>query len=264
MKNVSMKRIFCFALCSILALGIIPFANAESDNSGDVTIYLTRHGKTMFNVTGQMQGWSDTPLIEDGIQIARALGAGLKDGGIEFDAVYAGDLNRQRMTAKYAMEELGIPYDDLKEIVGLREVCYGSVEGQPGDPVLQMLVEEHNLNAPYEVYVVLGIGVLLDKIAELDTLNMAETYPVAAERIQKALREIVADAQANGNDTVLAITSGMITNILIESLGGQLRGEIANCSVTKIVYHNGAFTIESIGDTSYLEKGQELLGITGD
>lgn len=256
-----MKKLVCIILCVVMVLSLATAAFAEPAAEGDITIYLTRHGKTMFNVTGQMQGWSDTPLMEEGIDLARALGAGLKDSGVEFDAVYSSDLNRQRMTAKYAMEELGIPYDTLKEVIGLREVCYGSSEGQPGDPIYQQLVDENNLNAIYEVFVVLGFGAILDKISELDTLGMAETLDVASERIKGALNDIVADAQANGYDTVLAITSGMITNILVEALGAQMNGELANCSVTKIVYHDGEFTIESLGDTSYLEKGQEILGM---
>lgn len=258
-----MKKIICLVLSVVLLFslsGAVLAAEAPEEN-GDIVIYLTRHGKTMFNVTGQMQGWSDTPLMEEGIQLAQALGAGLKDSGITFDAVYSSDLNRQRMTAKYAMEQLGIPYDELKEVVGLREVCYGSSEGQPGDPIYQQLVDENNLNAIYEVFVVLGFGAILDKISELDTLGMAETLDVASQRIQDALNEIVADAQANGYHNVLAITSGMITNILVEALGAEMNGELANCSVTKIVCHDGTFTIESLGDTSYLEKGQEILGI---
>ena len=168
------------------------------------------------------------------------------------------------MTAKYAMEQLGIPYEELKEIVDLREVCYGSSEGQPGDPIYQVLVDENNLNAVYEVFVVLGFGAILDYLVEIDTLGMAETKDQASARILNALDEIVADAQTNGYHTVMAVTSGMITNILVEALGAEMNGELANCSVTKIVYHDGAYTVEALGDTSYLEKGQELLGMTAE
>ena len=259
-----MKKMVCIILSLVLAFSLASVAFAAPAEDGDVVIYLTRHGKTMFNATGQMQGWSDTPLLQEGIDLASALGAGLKDSGVEFDAVYASDLNRQRMTAKYAMEQLGIPYESLKEIVGLREVCYGSAEGQPGDPIYEVLVEENNLNAVYEVFVVLGFGAILDYLAEIDTLGMAETLDQASARILGALDDIVADAQANGYHTVMAVTSGMITNILVEALGAEMNGELANCSVTKIIYHDGEFTVDTLGDTSYLEKGQEILGMTAE
>ena len=57
-----------------------------------VTLYLTRHGKTMLNTTGRMQGWCDSPLTEEGAAVAEKLGAGLKKAGITFDAVYTGYL----------------------------------------------------------------------------------------------------------------------------------------------------------------------------
>ena len=33
-----------------------------------ITVYLVRHGQTWFNHFNKMQGWSDSPLTENGIQ----------------------------------------------------------------------------------------------------------------------------------------------------------------------------------------------------
>lgn len=38
-------------------------------------LYLVRHGETLFNIQGKIQGWSDSPLTERGIK--QALGAGI-------------------------------------------------------------------------------------------------------------------------------------------------------------------------------------------
>ncbi|CCQ22710.1 Probable phosphoglycerate mutase GpmB [Listeria monocytogenes N53-1] len=38
------------------------------------TIYFVRHGKTEWNMTGQMQGWGDSPLVAEGIDGAKAVG----------------------------------------------------------------------------------------------------------------------------------------------------------------------------------------------
>lgn len=32
----------------------------------EVTLYIARHGKTMFNTIGRVQGWCDTPLTQKG------------------------------------------------------------------------------------------------------------------------------------------------------------------------------------------------------
>lgn len=42
------------------------------------TIYFVRHGKTEWNMTGQMQGWGDSPLVAEGIDGAKAVGEVLK------------------------------------------------------------------------------------------------------------------------------------------------------------------------------------------
>lgn len=39
--------------------------------------YIARHGQTLFNVKHLYQGWCDSPLLEKGIQQAKALHNGL-------------------------------------------------------------------------------------------------------------------------------------------------------------------------------------------
>ena len=51
-------------------------------------LYIVRHGKTMFNTIGRAQGWSDTPLTDEGERGIRELGLGLKDAGIDFKQAY--------------------------------------------------------------------------------------------------------------------------------------------------------------------------------
>lgn len=46
-----------------------------------VKLYIARHGKTMFNTIGRVQGWSDSPLTPF-VKKNRELGVGLKAAGI--------------------------------------------------------------------------------------------------------------------------------------------------------------------------------------
>ncbi len=50
-----------------------------TDKTDEVVLYVTRHGKTMFNTVHRAQGWSDTPLTDDGVKVAEQLGKGLKE-----------------------------------------------------------------------------------------------------------------------------------------------------------------------------------------
>ena len=47
-------------------------------------VYLVRHGKTVFNTIGRLQGWSDSPLTDEGRAAAAALGCRIGKREIAF------------------------------------------------------------------------------------------------------------------------------------------------------------------------------------
>ena len=102
---------------------------AQAMEPAPVTLYLTRHGKTMLNTTGRMQGWCDSPLTEDGAAVAEKLGRGLKKAGITFDAVYTSDSGRAIETAELILKNNGQPEVSLQRNPKVREVCCGIYEG---------------------------------------------------------------------------------------------------------------------------------------
>jgi probable phosphoglycerate mutase len=55
-------------------------------------LYFLRHGQTQFNVFHRLQGWSNSQLTANGIQVAKTSGENFKD--IPFDLVYSSDLTR--------------------------------------------------------------------------------------------------------------------------------------------------------------------------
>ena len=59
-------------------------------------IWITRHGQTRLNKARLMQGLTDEPLNEKGLEQARM--ARQRIGDVHFDAVYASPLNRAIMT----------------------------------------------------------------------------------------------------------------------------------------------------------------------
>ena len=61
---------------------------------------MVRHGQSEGNKQGVIQGQTDYPLSELGVQQARALRAYLDSHGVSFDAVYSSDLSRARQTAE--------------------------------------------------------------------------------------------------------------------------------------------------------------------
>ena len=64
------------------------------------TIYLMRHGETLFNTQKRVQGWSDSPLTERGIAQAQAVGQYFKEQGIVFTSAYSSTQERATDTLK--------------------------------------------------------------------------------------------------------------------------------------------------------------------
>ena len=105
---------------------------AGERRSGEMTFYVVRHGQTLFNVMGKVQGWCDTPLTDEGVRAAQSLGRGLAE--VDFSAAYSSDSGRAVHTLDELLRARGSkvpfgPYDDMR----LREWCYGDLEGEPGE-----------------------------------------------------------------------------------------------------------------------------------
>ena len=89
-----------------------------------VTFYYVRHGRTLFNKVGKMQGWCDSPLTEEGIKNAYEAKEVLKN--ITFDHIYTSTSERCIDTANIIKGERNIPISYEK---GLKETNFGSFEG---------------------------------------------------------------------------------------------------------------------------------------
>lgn len=260
-----MKKIRKVLLASAVALCLFACSSKEEKKpeSEGITLYFVRHGKTMFNNTDQVQGWSDTPLIEKGEKQADATGVGMKD--ITFTTAYTSDLGRARATAKRILANNDHEIPDLIELVGLREWGYGGYEGKLNHEMWDPIFEAHGLKfddewSQYaELTTMMSDEDIANAIAENDPTHTAETYAEITKRSQEAIDQIIKETEEKGGGNALIISSGSeIPTILELIVPGQYKGEdISNCSVTIVEYKDGAYTLSVIGDTSYTEKGTQ-------
>ena len=90
-------------------------------------IYVVRHGRTYLNKYQRLQGWSDAPLTEEGIEGAHRMGKALKDQ--HFDLVASSDLKRAADTRKIIVSE-NDNWESTKmtQTADLRELFFGYYE----------------------------------------------------------------------------------------------------------------------------------------
>ncbi len=66
-------------------------------------LYLMRHGQTVFNLKGKIQGASDSPLTDRGIEQAQAAARYFKNNKIEFDDLFTSSQERACDTLENAV-----------------------------------------------------------------------------------------------------------------------------------------------------------------
>jgi 2,3-bisphosphoglycerate-dependent phosphoglycerate mutase len=98
-------------------------------------LLIVRHGESVANAEGRMQGQSDYPLSELGVRQAELLGGFLKASGYRFDACYTSPLTRARATSLALTTALGLPEAELEP--ALAELHMGSLQGLTRDEIVE-------------------------------------------------------------------------------------------------------------------------------
>ena len=199
-------------------------------------IYIVRHGETLWNAEGRIQGHTDVGLTEKGREQARATSRRLS--GVNFDVAYSSDMSRASDTARLILGERDTPLHSVQE---LREYNKGVFEG--------LTVDEYRDRYP-DLY-------------HASLINDPDFAPPGGETIrqcQARLSEFFRSVKERHPDA----------NILVVGHGGSLRSGIAALlelpleSNWKFVMHNCALSIihsypdnavmHLYNDTSHLAK----------
>ena len=157
-----------------------------------LTIYLTRHGLTEWNVNRRMQGWGNGELTEKGINDAKALGKRLKE--VPIDKVYSSSSKRAYETAQYIIGDREI---SLIQMDDLREINFGDWDGR--------IREEIEAEYPDEFKVFWETPHLYNR-------NSGETFEHVRKRAIRALEHII---EENKEGTVLIVTHSIFLRVLM-------------------------------------------------
>ena len=213
----------------------------------------------MFNTLGRAQGWSDTPLTQEGERGIQELGIGLKKAGLDFDQAVSSDSGRAIQSMGIILDEMGlagkIPYRYDKRI---REWCFGSFDGAyDGDLFFGVLPRVFQIDD----FRKLSLMEMAEGIVEVDTTGWAESWEKLSKRIKEGFEAIAKDLEAAGGGNAIVVSHGMTITTLIYLIDPKAVEELVldNGSVTVVEYEEGTFTIKKVGDLSYRQVGAQIL-----
>ncbi|MCM3742551.1 histidine phosphatase family protein [Sporosarcina luteola] len=125
-------------------------------------IGFVRHGVTAWNKEGRVQGNSDVPLDEEGIEMAKRVADRLSNE--RWDVIYTSHLIRAKKTAEIIAEKM--PDVELVEDARLREFSGGLIEGTTEEERLEKWGKDWNEQdmgfEPHESIISRGLESLMD------------------------------------------------------------------------------------------------------
>lgn len=258
------KKILSFCLLASLTISLFGCSpNKDQQVKGKkegkpVELYLVRHGQTMLNTTDRVQGWADSPLTKDGVEVAEYLGKGLK--GVQFEKAYSSDSGRAIETAKIVLDQSGNKNMDTIQRKNLREACFGEFEGELNHNFREKLAKANNMTLD-EFMNNFDVEIMLNTAAKIDTSKQAESTETVSKRLRKEVDKIAEEVAESGGGKVLVVSHGTSLMSLLYTISPESLDEVEeglnNASVSKVVYKDGKYTVQSVNDMSYVEKGKK-------
>lgn len=114
-------------------------------NEPSFHVFLLRHGRSLGNENGFLQGQQDIPLTDEGRKQAQFLAERWIEDGIRFDLILTSPLSRAAETAEIIAAKLGCP---VEEDALLMERNVGSLSGAPVGKDEQ-LIDQRLMASPY-------------------------------------------------------------------------------------------------------------------
>ncbi len=198
-------------------------------------ILLVRHGETLWNQQGRMQGQHDSPLTELGVRQARQLARRLKE--VAFSALYSSDLGRAYRTAVSIAEETR---HEIVSDTRLRERHFGVFEGLTSTEIKTRYPEHYARFASRDPEFAMPGG---------------ESAVDFQRRCLDCLAEI---AGRHAGDTTVVVAHGLVLDALYRTALGmkldQPRGfPLLNCSINTFRFEAGEWKNVSLCDVTHLE-----------
>lgn len=189
-------------------------------------LYIIRHGETVWNAKGLLQGNADIELNENGREIAGRFGETLES--VSFDRIYSSTLIRAYETACLIRGHRNIPIIRDERI---KEIGFGVLEGHdyrecfaPGSPYFTFFTKPEDYPAP----------------------EGGEGFPEVIKRTGEFIREVIEPAAAECERIMIVAHGNSNKAIICNLLGSPIErfwgnGLQKNCEADIYLYENGVW-----------------------
>lgn len=183
-------------------------------------IYLLRHGETIWNKEGRMQGHQDIPLSETGLAQVKQTAERVKGLGEQIDLILSSPLVRARTTAEIVACAIGYPKEEILIEEDLIERSFGEAEGSTP--------KERAEKYPDKVY------------------PDMETAEALCERARRVVDRCIGQYQ---DKTILLVAHGMIIKALMVSVSEGVSFDdgsipiVGPASLNLLEYQDGKITL---------------------
>ncbi len=179
-----------------------------------LTIHLVRHGETLFNRRGLVQGWVDSPLTAVGVAQARSVAQ--EFSGRPLTGLYSSTSERAEDTAIAIGSHH--PHLRLTRLKGLKELHFGELEARPNAAF------EGGRDVPaFFAEMLAGRG---------PGSPGGESGLAYVRRVAGALTRIVDDHSGGGE--VVVVSHGITINAILVASGWTRPGPLDNVSISTI------------------------------
>lgn len=198
-------------------------------------LHLVRHGQTYFNRYNRLQGWSNSPLTQSGIDDARKAGEKLKS--VRLAGAFCSDTTRAEQTAQ-AILDLNENQNSVTQATSamfFREQFYGYFEGQDMEMSWYAAGAPHGAKTYNEIVEKFGLAASKDFLKQADPFHDAESEEEYWERQALGFDLIARDESLSDGDDVLLISHGNTLLSIMHRFAGagyDLSERPANGSVT--------------------------------
>ena len=195
-------------------------------------IYFVRHGETDWNAARRVQGRSDIPLNEYGIELAYRTKEGLQKEGIVFDSAFSSPLVRAYKTAQIILEDTDVvPVKDDR----LLEMDFGIYDGMS-------IIDARNgkTNKMFS-------NCMKDPGKYFPKPGEAESFEQLYARAKSFLEDVLMPLEGNAQCVLVSIHGALIRAFIgvIEGIPISEFWNIhqLNCAVNKVTLQDGNFEV---------------------